>query len=170
MPPSQKRKHRQCRHSYGGCLAFFYSHPAMPCKITRRRQGDDGYYCNVLIVVGHQRMFHEAHVLQSQDRRQRDAEKPPGEQQRPGPALSVSPQHGRNGQGRRKRQPPERIACFYVTLRIHENKIQRPERLVKVEPNYSACAQYAVGIADGSKALFRAVSLEPHIHRGQGHG
>ena len=74
---------------------------SMPNAPARRRQcnhTDDG---NVLIMVRHQGIFHEAHVGKTHHRHKRHTEKPPGKQKRPTPTFSILPQHGCNDKRRR---------------------------------------------------------------------
>ena len=159
-----------CRNGDGGRPPRFAPRLPMPgvkaCRCQRNHPDD----CNVLIVIGHQRIFHEAHVFKAQHRHKRHAKKSPGKQQRPAPTLPISPQHSRNGQGRRKRQPPERIARIDVPLRINKNKIQRQQRFVKVEPHHAARPQQSICETGGPICYFLAMRLEPHVHCRKRHG
>ena len=72
----------------------------------------------MLITVGDHRVLHETDVGKAHHGQQCHAEKCPGKQERPAPAVSVSPQYGRYDQGRRQGQPPQHIAGSNVPLRI----------------------------------------------------
>lgn len=137
------------------------------------RQSDDRQQGDMEISIGHRGVLHEAHVAEAHYGEQRDAEEDPSEPEgcdgvsRLLPGLRGGQQCGGHASGPGKRNPPTPVARVDVPTWIDERQIERPDRLMQVEPHNSASPEHAIDKIDAANDLLRIVRLEPHVHCGE---